>query len=331
MKTFYVRDASSQEGKTIVSFFLLNGKQVRQRRNGAEYLQLTFMDRTGQLEGKIWQNLEMASDLELEDVVKVQGRIGSYQGRFEIAVEKIRRAEASEFDLADMLPTSEANLAELWAELQQHVASVKDETLRCLLESVLADPDLADRFRRAPAAKIFHHAFLGGLLEHVVSLCRLCNLAHQNYAWIERDLLLAGAILHDIGKIYELSYDRAIEYTDTGKLVGHITIGVKILHKAIAKSPISPQMENVLTHLILSHHGELEHGSPVEPAMASAHLFHMLDKLDARMAAIQAVLNIPATGGNWSQLVPSLRKPVLKESDYIKDPAPTEATEPQSS
>lgn len=326
MKTFYVRDARAYEGKIVVSFFLLNGKQRRQRRNGAEYLQLTFMDRTGQLEGKIWQSLEMASDLQVDEIVKVQGRIGSYQGRFEIVVEKIRRAEDSEYDMADLIPTTDANIEELWLELMQHVASIRSDSLRRLLQSVLADSDIADRFKRAPAAKVFHHAFLGGLLEHVVSVCRLCNLVQQNYAWIERDLLLAGAVLHDIGKIHELTYDRSIEYTDSGKLVGHITIGVQILHRAISKSPVSAEMENVLTHLILSHHGELEHGSPVEPAMAPAYLFHMLDDLDAKMAAIRTALNIPDGAEVWSQPVPALRKPMLRTSAYL----PGEPKEPES-
>lgn len=332
MKTFYVREAKSQEGTVVVSFFLLTSKQTRQRRNGAEYLQLGFMDRTGQLPGKLWQNLEMAADLEVEDAVKVQARVGNYQGRFELVVEKIRRAENSEFDLADLLPTTEEDVEKLWAELQQHVASVKDDTLRRLLETVLTDPDTAERFKKAPAAKIFHHPFLGGLMEHVVSLCRLCNLAHHNYGWIERDLLLAAAVLHDIGKIHELSYDRTIEYTDAGKLLGHITIGVKILHQAIAKSPVSPQLEQILTHLILSHHGELEYGSPVEPAMAAAHLFHMLDNLDARMAAIRMVLDLPDDGSNWSEPVTSLRKPVLRVGKYTNTPEATAGSrEPQNS
>jgi len=318
VKDFFVRDAVGQEGTTITSFFVVSGKQVRARRTGGNYVHFTFGDKTGTLTGKLWDGVEAADGLGVNDFVKVRGRIGSYQGQQEITVEKIRRAELNEVQLEDYLATTAHDVQVMWAELMLHITSLDNLEVKSVLKAVVGDEQIAGLIRRAPAAKLFHHAFLGGLLEHITSLCRLVEGVQQNYPWIDHDLLIAGVVLHDIGKIYELAYERAFTYTDEGRLRGHISIGVQLLHEAAAKAGISPQLEAVLEHLILSHHGELEHGSPVEPALPEAYLLHFLDNIDARMAAMYAALQEPTGEEVWSRPVPALRKPVLRLSEYLR-------------
>jgi 3'-5' exoribonuclease len=311
MKDFYCKDAAGLVGSTVTSFFLVTSKQVRLKRDGGSYLHLICSDRSGQLSAKLWDGVEMAGEITVDDIVKVRGRLGEYQGRLEITIDKIRKAKNEEVDLQDFLPATLCDIDQLWCELQNFVGSVHDLNLQQLLKAMLVDEDIARRFRRAPAAKVMHHAYLGGLLEHVVSLCSAADLIQRNYPWISRDLLLAGAILHDLGKLDELTYDRAFNYTDEGRLLGHMAICLRILREHASRLHDFPgTLLITLEHLILSHHGKKEFGSPVEPAIAEAILLHFLDNLDSKLAAVRQAIEMEEGGSDWTERVPALGRAV---------------------
>jgi len=214
MKDFFLSDCVRFENKVIVSSFVVISKQVKPKKTGEPYLALTLGDRCGQIEAKMWDNVEDALDaFEQEDFLKIKGLLNKYKQRFQLTLHKVRKLSDSEVDFADYLPKTTKNIDELWQTLEDFVASFQDPHLKALVHSFMADPEIARGYRNAPAAKALHHAYIGGLLDHVVSLCRSCDLVARNYPKINRDLLLTGAFLHDIGKIYELNYTRSFSYT----------------------------------------------------------------------------------------------------------------------
>ena len=285
MKDIYVADVGKFENQAVVTFFAVRSKQLRSRKDGGQYMAVTLGDRTGQIESRMWENFaEAAPGFETGDVVKVRAEVCRFNGRLQLNLEKLRRATADEFELADYVPQTTKDVNELWSSLLRTVDSFTDHWLQALVRSFLDDPLMATAFREAPAAKSLHHAWIGGLLEHVVSLVGICDLAAQHYPEINRDLLLTGAILHDIGKLEELRWGTTFDYTLEGQLVGHITLGVVMIEKKLATLPgFPPQLRMLVEHMVLSHHGKLEFGSPKLPMIPEAVLFHYLDDLDAKM------------------------------------------------
>ena len=317
MKSLFIRDVGEHRGGVITSFFAVTTTQLRNRKTGEPYLLMTLSDRTGTIPAKMWDSTDDARALREGDLVKVQGRLGEYQGRTEITIEKIRKAKEGETDIGDFLPMTKCDVPTLWEELTANVADVKSAEIRELLQIVIHEPAIAALMKKAPAAKAHHHAFIGGLLEHIVSLCRFADAAAKLYPWLNRDLLIAAAVLHDIGKIYELTWTTTFAYTDRGKLVGHISIGVQILRAAADRvSAISDETISILEHLVLSHHGKMEWGSAVEPACAEAVLFHFLDNADARLAAIKDYID-QHDARLWTEKVPAIGKAVLDTTTYL--------------
>ena len=230
MKEFFISDCSQQENKIITSSFVVASKQVKPKKNGEPYLALTLGDRTGQIEAKMWDNVEEFLDaFEQDDFLKIKGLINKYKNRFQLTIHKLRRMEEGEIDFTDYLPKTTKDIGELWRTLTEFVATFQNPHLKALVELFMADPEIAERYRNAPAAKTLHHAYIGGLLDHVVSLFRSCDLMCRNYPQVNRDLLLTGAFLHDIGKIQELTYNRAFSYTTRGQLLGHMIIELEML------------------------------------------------------------------------------------------------------
>ncbi len=277
MKEIYVADVASFENQPIVSFFAVTAKQLRSRKDGGgQYMALTLGDRTGQIESRMWENFaDTASSFEPGDVVKVRAEVCRYNGRLQLNLDKLRIASADEFDLADYVPRTQKDVEELWSALVLAVDSFSDPFLQALVRSFLDDPAFAKAFREAPAAKSLHHAWLGGLLEHVVSLLGICDLTARHYPEIHRDLLLTGAILHDIGKLEELRWGTSFDYTLQGQLVGHITIGIAMIEKKLAAlEGFPPALRMLVEHMVLSHHGKLEFGSPKLPMIPEAVLLH---------------------------------------------------------
>ncbi len=289
MKDVYVADVGRFENQAIISYFVVASKQLRSRKDGGHYLALTLADRTGLIECRMWENFaDSAGEFEQGSIVKIRGEVSRYNGRFQLSLDKIRRAADEEIELADYLPRTLLNIDELWAKLDGYVESFLNPHLKALLRAFLDDEEMAKAFRHAPAAKSLHHAWLGGLLEHVVSLLGICDAAARHYPEINRDLLLTGAILHDIGKLEELSWGTSFAYTLEGQLLGHITIGIGMIEKKLAKLPdFPPQLRILVEHIVLSHHGKLEFGSPKLPMIPEAVLLHYLDDLDAKMQTMR--------------------------------------------
>jgi 3'-5' exoribonuclease len=324
MKELYVAELAKFENQSIVSFFAVTSKHLRSRKDGGQYMAVTLGDRTGQVESRMWENFaDSAAAFEEGDVVKVRAEVCRYNGRFQLNLEKLRRAAADEFELADYVPRTRKDVEELWSALVRSVDSFSNPLLQALVRSFLEDPVIAAAFREAPAAKSLHHAWLGGLLEHVVSLVGICELAAQHYPEINRDLLLTGAILHDIGKLEELRWGTSFDYTLEGQLVGHITIGIAMIEKKLAALPGFPPMLRMLVeHLVLSHHGKLEFGSPKLPMIPEAVLLHYLDDMDAKMHTMRTEFERhEAQGGQPGEMtdwVRSMDRPLLNTATFLE-------------
>jgi len=288
------------EGKLFDSFFLVLAKQQRTTRQNKPYLSLTLGDKKGQIEGRVWElgDPRIAKDFDRGDMVKVRGSVSRFDDRAQLKVDQLRKALDSEADKKDMLPATSRDVGELWRMLEASIASVTNPDLKRLLNALLTDAPIAQAFREAPAARQLHHAWLGGLLEHVVSLLGLADRVAAHYPMLDRDLLVTGVILHDIGKIRELSWNTGFDYTVEGVLLGHIQMGVDLAEKTIAGLPGFPdRLRTLVLHMILSHHGKLEFGSPKLPMIPEALVLNFLDDLDAKMQAMASEFEKSAREG----------------------------------
>lgn len=322
MKAPFVSDL--EPNKIVTASFLVQAKEIRQKKTGEPYLSLTLGDRTGEVDAKMWDNVaEVLDAFDRDDFVKVKGLVQIYHNRPQLTIHKIRPMAESEIDLADYFPASERDPDQMWAELLGFVGRMEHQYLRALLEAVLADEEIARRFRAAPAAKHIHHAYLGGLLEHVVSLCEMAKLAAGHYREIDADLLLTGVVLHDIGKIHELSYDRGFGYTSEGQLLGHMTIALHMVAEKIAGiAGFPPALRSLVEHMIISHHGQLEFGSPKLPQFPEALLLHYLDDLDSKLECMRSSIKRDRqVEGCFTGYVPSLERTVLKKTRYLNGAA----------
>jgi 3'-5' exoribonuclease len=325
MKDFFLSDCTQHENKVITSSFVVVSKQIKPKKTGEPYLALTLGDRGGQIEAKMWDNVEDAIDaFEQDDFIKIKGLVNKYKTRFQITIHKLRRLGESEVDFADYLPKTTKDIGELWQTLAGFVASLHNVHLKALVEAFMADPEIAEAYRNAPAAKTLHHAYIGGLLDHVVSLFRSCDLICRNYPQVNRDLLLTGAFLHDIGKIHELTYNRSFSYSTRGQLLGHMIIELEMLHAKIAQVPGFPdELKTLVEHLIISHHGQYEFGSPKLPMFPEALMLHYLDDLDSKMESMRANFERDALSDQpWTGYNPSLGRPLLNTAKFLeKKPA----------
>ncbi len=329
MKDFYVRDAAQFENKTITTFFVVAAKQVKPRKSGEPFIALTLADRTGHLDAKVWDNVaDIIDTFEQDDFVKIKGLINKYNQRFQLTVHKLRKCAESEVDFADYLPKTTKDIEELWCTLVGFVAGFQNPHLKKLLEVFMADPQLAQAYKTAPAAKTLHHAYIGGLLDHVVSLFKSCDLVCRNYSQIDRDLLMTGAFLHDIGKVHELAYARSFSYTTKGQLLGHMIIELEMLQEKLQQVPGFPaELKILIEHLIISHHGEYEFGSPKLPMFPEALMLHYLDDLDSKMESMRAHFEREQDlDSPWTSYNPSLARPLLNPKKFLakKEEAPAE-------
>jgi 3'-5' exoribonuclease len=282
---------------------------------------LTLADRTGQIEAKMWDNVEDAIDaFEQDDFLKVKGLLNKYKNRFQLTLHKVRRMEESEVDFSDYLPKTTKDIGELWQTLAAFVSSFQNPYLKALVHAFMADPEIAQAYQSAPAAKTLHHAYIGGLLDHVVSLFRSCDVMSRNYPQIDRDLLLTGAFLHDIGKIHELTYTRSFTYSTEGQLLGHMIIELEMLHGKIAKvEGFPPELKILVEHMIISHHGQYEFGSPKLPMFPEALMLHYLDDLDSKMESMRAHFERESDFESaWTSYNPSLGRPLLNSTKYVQ-------------
>lgn len=290
MKDLYISNLTGyDEGQPFSSAFLLLALQQRTTRTNKPYLSMTVADKTGQLEARAWdpKDPRIARDLKSGDTVILRGSISRFDDKPQIKVDEIRRATTAEADRADLMPATNQDPIELWSELLRIANSLQNPYLRQLILKLLDDAEIAAAYKQAPAAKQLHHAWLGGLLEHVVSLLHLAERILPQYPVLDRDLVLVGVILHDIGKTRELSWTTGFDYTTEGILLGHIQIGAALAEKTIDSIPnFPPRLKTLVLHLILSHHGKLEFGSPKIPMIPEALALNFLDDFDAKMQVI---------------------------------------------
>jgi len=334
MKDFYIGDCARHENKVITSSFVVVVKQIKPKKTGDPYLALTLGDRSGQLEAKMWDNVEEVLDaFEQDDFLKIKGLINKYKNRFQLTVHKLRKLGESEIDFADYLPKTTKDIDELWQTLAGFVATFRNPYLKSLVQAFMADPEIAAAYRNAPAAKTLHHAYIGGLLDHVVSLFRSCDLMCTNYPQINRDLLLTGAFLHDIGKIHELTYNRSFSYTTKGQLLGHMIIELEMLQAKLALLPGFPdELKTMIEHLIISHHGQYDFGSPKLPMFPEALMLQYLDDLDSKMEAMRAQFEREAIlDSPWTSYNASLGRPLLNTEKFLAPKKPAPAEEPAAS
>jgi 3'-5' exoribonuclease len=321
MKEFFLANCCRHENKVITSTFVVVSKQVKPKKSGEPYLALTLGDRTGQIEAKMWDNVESAIDaFEQEDFIKAKGLLNKYKNRFQFTIHKLRKLLDTEVDFSDYLPKTTKDIGELWQTLAGYVAAFQNPHLKALVEAFMSDPEIAEAYRNAPAAKSLHHAYIGGLLDHVVSLFRSCDLICRNYPQINRDLLMTGAFLHDIGKIHELTYNRSFSYTTRGQLLGHMVIELEMLQAKLAQVAGFPdELKTLIEHMIISHHGEYEFGSPKLPMFPEALVLHYLDDLDSKMEAMRAHFEREiGLDGPWTGYNPSLGRPLLNSGKFLE-------------
>ena len=334
MKDFYIADAARFENQPVTSFFLLANISARDRKPNGQYLALTLADKTGQFEARMWDDFADAlATCTAGSYVKVQGQVSKYQGKFQITLSKMRLAAPIEIDTADFIPTTKYDIPTMAHELRGYVAAFKNPHLRALVLSFLDDHAIGPQFIEAPAAKRLHHAWIGGLLEHVVSLVRVCLANAPFYPEVDPDLLITGAILHDIGKVRELSWGSSFDYTLEGQLIGHISIAQGLLHEKIAllntaapDDPFPQKLRLLIEHMILSHHGKLEFGSPKLPMTPEAMLLSALDDLEAKFQALRNEFAAAKAAGRPAteptEWVRSMERPLFNSQAWLETELP---------
>lgn len=309
MKSQYVNELA--EGTRVDAQFALQAKEMRAARSGDAYLSLDLADKTGRVPAVYFRPDAEATAIPVGAVVRVRGVVTSFRGTKRISVDSLKPAR--EWDAEDLIASGPRPREELVDELRALVASVQSPDLKAVLRTVFADREFFERFVRCPGAQTYHHAYVGGLLEHTISVAGLCKSVGSQYPGVDVDLLVAAALLHDIGKCDELSFETSIEYTDAGRLMGHVVLGARRVHDAVARvrTPRSPDRLMRLEHAILSHHGELEWGSPKRPSTLEALLLHHVDNLDAKAAGFSALLGGAVRAEeSWTDSANLFRRPL---------------------
>jgi 3'-5' exoribonuclease len=289
-------------GQVVDDIFVARDKQLGHKKDGAPYLTLSLVDRTGDMTAVVWDHVQAISKaFAAGDYVKVQGKVSEYKGTPQLVVRHLEPAHPDQVDARDFLPATERDVDQMLDRLIQISQTVENEHLSRLLAAFFEDPAFVDLFKTAPAAKKMHHAYLGGLLEHTLSIVRLIQAISAHYKGIDKDLLLTGGILHDIGKVHEFTYATHIDYSDEGRLLNHIVIGVEMLQKKIATLHDFPDdLALVLKHLIVSHHGIRDFGSPEPPKTLEAIILNYLDELDAKVTAVRTFMEAEDPQAPWT-------------------------------
>ena len=295
----YIQDL--KEGSRIAGVYLCKQKQESVTKNGKSYISVLLQDRTGHLDCKVWDpHSEGVEEFDVLDYVYVTGSVSSFNGALQGSLRQVRKAGEGEYVPADYLPVTDKNRKALYSELISYKDSVKDPWLHALLDSFFLDNPFMRTFYGHSAAKTVHHSFVGGLLEHTVSVTRLCVFMTKNYPALQHDLLITAAMLHDIGKIRELSDFPVNDYTDDGQLLGHIMIGTEMIHEhCMAIEGFPKQTESELKHCILAHHGEYEFGSPKKPALMEAAALNLADNMDAKMETWTEIIKQAGENREW--------------------------------
>jgi 3'-5' exoribonuclease len=299
-KKKFVSDISA--GDSVGDVFVLAEKSMAHKRDGNPFLNVVLADNSGRMKGVVWDNVaQIAAGVNAGDFVRVSAQAGEYRGMLQLVVKSMSAVPAADVAPEDFLPASTRDVEKMFERLKALTDSIASPGLRSLMDACWNDADLVRRFKRAPAAKKMHHAYLGGLIEHTLSMALLADKVAGHYGGVDRDLLIVGAVLHDMGKIRELTYDMAIDYTDEGRLLSHITIGIEIVQDKIqALAEFSPEQAALVKHMIVSHHGAREFGSPEPPKTIEAVLLNYIDEIDSRVNAIREFIAADDPDAPWT-------------------------------
>jgi len=282
------------DGDSVRSVFIVSDRRVLIARNGKPYAKVLLTDRTGDLPGIIWEDARtQIAGIDPGDIVGVRGTVESYENRTQMRIDKIVKLNEDDVDMSALVPTTKGDISSMMSEIEEFISRVQDTYLKKLIENIFSREGIRETYMKAPAAKGIHHNYIGGLLEHTLSVLKSIEAIFPVYAHlgINKDLLIAGALLHDIGKIYEYSYDKVIDMTPEGRLIGHIYLSAHMTDKEIDGIEKFPEeLKLQLLHLILGHHGQLEFGSPKLPMTREAMLLHMLDDLDAKLIGFSSII-----------------------------------------
>ena len=311
----YIEDL--KENEHIIEHYLCKQKQSLKTRSGKTYLSLRLMDKTGTMDAKVWEMNNDIQSFEEGDIIKIDGNIVTFQNELQLKVNKLRRSREGEYIHGNYIPMTDKDIDALYAQVQDIIKSITHPHIRQLLENIIVnDKDQAEAFKTRSAAKNMHHAYMGGLIEHTLAVAQICDFMSGRYKHINRDILLASALLHDIGKIYELSEMPINDYTDDGQMLGHIVIGSEMVTMEAAKIPgFSHEMASMIKHCIIAHHGEYEYGSPKLPSTTEAMLLHYADNMDAKLKTFEETFDSDKTPGAWTGYNRMLNR-YLRRSDF---------------
>lgn len=290
-----------RESDYVHEHYLCKRKITQASKNGKNYLSLNLMDKTGSIVAKVWDINKHIQNFDENDYIKVEGTIILYQNDLQFKVTKIRKSMEGEYDSADFIPCTEQNIEDLYLQFMSYIDEMENHFIKELCLSIFNSPDIKDEFKVHSAAKTVHHNYLGGLLEHSMSVAQICKFLCQKYKYINTDLLIATAMLHDIGKVFELAPFPVNDYTDDGQLLGHIYLGTELIGKYADKIDGFPhELKTLIQHNILAHHGEYDYGSPKRPKTIEAYLLHHADNLDSQVKIFEGALAHHNTKSPWA-------------------------------
>lgn len=298
-KEKYVADIVA--GETIEAIFVLSDKNMGHKRDGNPYLNVTLIDKSGRIKGVIWDNVDQMADSKSGDFVRIKAHASEYRGMLQLVISRMDVVSPEAVSPDDFLPATARDVDQMYDRLTALTDTITSEPLQALMKAFWSDANLVKLFKRAPAAKMMHHAYIGGLLEHTLSMALLADKIAGHYSGVDRDLLLVGAVLHDMGKIYEFSYAHSIDYTDEGRLLSHIIIGVELANKKIETIDGFPsKLADLIKHMIVSHHGVREYGSTEPPKTIEAVLLNYVDEIDSRVNSIREFMAADDSNSNWT-------------------------------
>lgn len=311
----YIEDL--KENEHITEHYLCKQKQNLKTRTGKTYLSLKLQDKTGAVDAKVWDMTNDIQNFEENDVIKVDGIVLTYQNEVQLKINKIRKSREGEYEAMNYIPCTDKDIETLYAQLTEFIKSIGQPMIRQLIENIfIHNESIVNTFKTHSAAKNMHHSYMGGLLEHTLSVTQICDFMSTRYKYLNRDLLIATAMLHDIGKIYELSRLPDNDYTDDGQMLGHIVMGTELVTAETAKIPNFPhELQSLIKHSILAHHGEFEYGSPKLPNTMEAFILHCADNMDAKIKTYEEAIDKDNTQGPWAGYQKMLGRYVRK-SDY---------------
>ncbi|MCL2197913.1 MAG: HD domain-containing protein [Defluviitaleaceae bacterium] len=302
-----------REGERLIEHYFCKKKESRESKAGKTFFSLKLADKTGMIDTKIWEITNDIGQFDEGDIVKIDGVVSSYNGEPQLKVTKLRKSREGEYELSDFIPSTEKDVGEMFGKITSLINNVENQFIKKLLQSIFTNEERVDAFKKHSAAMHLHHAFMGGLLEHTLSVAETCMFLGARYKYVDMDLLLAGALLHDIGKIHELSALPQNEYTDDGQMLGHIIIGLEIVGAEIAKIEKFPrETASLIKHCIIAHHGEYEFGSPKIPATPEAMIIHFADNIDAKLTTFAEIYDKDTTPGKWTAFQKSLGRYIRK-------------------